>query len=119
MSSLLTNRGSERASLLDPYNAYLKDRVQAEHPNWIPATVLMREIQYQGFTGSYSIHKKYMAGFRPPKVVEADNRFETAPGKQLHVDFTTIRRGRGPVKALVATMGYSRSSFVRFYRRER
>lgn len=109
----------ERASLLDPYRAYLGERVKAAHPNWIPASVLFREIQEQGFTGGYSIVKTFLAGLRPPKVVEADNRFETEAGKQLQVDFTTIRRGRDPIKALVATMGYSRSSFVRFYRRER
>ncbi len=45
-------------------------------------------------------------------------RFETAPGKQMQADFTVIRRGREPLLALVATMGYSRASFVRFTARE-
>jgi transposase len=45
-------------------------------------------------------------------------RFETLPGKQMQVDFTTIRRGRHPLKAFVATLGYSRASFVRFSERE-
>ncbi|SPK70611.1 hypothetical protein CT19425_U610007 [Cupriavidus taiwanensis] len=41
-------------------------------------------------------------------------RFETAPGKQMQADFTVIRRGREPLLVLVATLGYSRASFVRF-----
>ena len=45
-------------------------------------------------------------------------RFETAPGEQLQADFTHIRRGRSPLLAFVATLGYSRASFVRFSDRE-
>lgn len=45
-------------------------------------------------------------------------RFETAPGKQMQVDFTWVRRGRDPLVALVATLGYSRASFVKFGRKE-
>lgn len=46
-------------------------------------------------------------------------RFETEPGSQLQIDFTTISRGRRKFKALVATLGYSRASFVRFSEFER
>lgn len=45
-------------------------------------------------------------------------RFETPPGKQMQADFTVIRRGREPLLALVAMLGYSRESFVRFTTRE-
>jgi transposase len=45
-------------------------------------------------------------------------RFETAPGEQMQADFTTIRRGRFPLKAFVATLGFSRATFVRFTERE-
>ncbi len=41
-------------------------------------------------------------------------RFETAPGEQMQADFTVIRRGRDPLLAFVATLGYSRASWVRF-----
>lgn len=33
---------------------------------------------------------------------------------RMQADFTVIRRGRAPLLALVATLGYSRASFVRF-----
>ena len=45
-------------------------------------------------------------------------RFETAPGEQLQVDFTHVRRGRAPLLAFVATLGYSRATYVRFTERE-
>jgi len=41
-------------------------------------------------------------------------RFETPPGEQMQADFTVVRRGRDPLLAFVATLGYSRASFVRF-----
>jgi hypothetical protein len=41
-------------------------------------------------------------------------RFETAPGEQMQADFTVVRRGREPLLAFVATLGYSRASWVRF-----
>ena len=37
----------------------------------------------------------------------------------MQVDFTTIRRGHYPLKAFVATLGYSRAAYVRFYDNER
>ncbi len=43
---------SARASKLDPFKPYLVQRVSAAKPDWIPATVLFREIQQQGFTGN-------------------------------------------------------------------
>jgi len=45
-------------------------------------------------------------------------RFETEPGQQMQADFTIIRRGRDPLLAFVATLGFSRASFVRFSARE-
>jgi hypothetical protein len=42
-------------------------------------------------------------------------RFETQPVKQMQVDFTVIRQGRNPLLAFVATLGWSRATFVRFY----
>jgi len=45
-------------------------------------------------------------------------RFETQPGEQMQVDFTVIRQGRNPLLAFVATLGWSRATFVRFYPRQ-
>jgi transposase len=106
-----------RACKLDPYTAYLEARIGQARPDWIPATVLLREIRARGYEGGISQLKAYVSPFKqavPDPIV----RFETEPGRQLQVDFTTIRRGRDRLLAFVATMGYSRATFVRFTRGE-
>jgi transposase len=75
--------------------------------------VLLREIREQGYPGGISQLKAYLAPLKhsePEPLV----RFETGPGEQLQADFTHVRRGRDPLLAFVATLGYSRASFVRF-----
>jgi transposase len=106
-----------RACKLDPYKAYLLERIEQARPDWIPATVLMREIGAMGYAGGISQLKAHLQAF---KVVRADPvvRFETAPGQQMQADFTTIRRGRDRLLAFVATLGFSRATFVRFTRAE-
>jgi transposase len=102
-----------RPTKLDPFKDYLLERVAAARPHWIPATVLIRELQEAGYEGGISQLKAFLAPYKraePEPVV----RFETPPGKQMQADFTVIRRGRAPLLALVATLGYSRASFVRF-----
>jgi transposase len=106
-----------RPTRLDPFKAYLQERIEAARPRWIPATVLLRELGERGYSGGISQLKAYLAPLKRHEV-EPVVRFETPPGKQMQVDFTTIRRGRHPLKAFVATLGYSRASFVRFSERE-
>jgi transposase len=112
------SRREARPSKLEPYKTYLRERIEAAKPDWIPATVLFREIQAQGYSGKEGIVKTYLRPFKVP-VTEPVVRFETPPGQQMQVDFTTIRRGRHKLKAFVATLGYSRASYVRFSEYER
>jgi len=102
-----------RPTKLDPFKDYLLERVAAARPHWIPATVLLRELQEAGYEGGISQLKAFLAPHKRPEA-EPVVRFETPPGKQMQADFTVIRRGRAPLLALVATLGYSRASFVRF-----
>jgi transposase len=106
-----------RATKLEPFKDYLHERVEAAKPRWIPATVLQREITERGYAGGISQLKGFLSPLRR-REEEPLVRFETPPGKQLQVDFTTIRRGRNPLKAFVATLGYSRATFVLFTDRE-
>jgi transposase len=79
--------------------------------------VLLREIQDQGYRGGLSTLKAWLAPLKsgePEPIV----RFETPPGQQMQADFTHVRRGRDPLLALVATLGYSRASYVTFGARE-
>jgi transposase len=102
-----------RPTKLGPYIEYVLGRVEAARPAWIPAAVLLREIQERGYRGGVSQLKAYLA---PLKHVEPEPlvRFETEPGEQMQADFTYVRRGRYPLLAFVATLGYSRASYVRF-----
>ncbi|HEY0942460.1 MAG TPA: IS21 family transposase, partial [Steroidobacter sp.] len=102
-----------RPCKLDPFKAYLLERIEQARPDWIPATVLMREIGARGYTGGISQLKAYVQAFKVSRV-DPVVRFETAPGQQMQADFTTIRRGRDRLLAFVATLGYSRATFVRF-----
>lgn len=102
-----------RASKLDVFKPYLRDRIEAAKPYWIPATVLCREIQTQGYQGKEGIVKNYIRQFKP-STQDPVVRFETPPGQQLQADFTTIKRGKYKLKAFVATLGFSRASYVRF-----
>lgn len=103
-----------RPMKLGPYKAYLTERVRRAQPAWLPATVLLREIRAQGYGGGISQLKAFLA---PMKPVKNDGgpvvRFETAPGQPMQVDFITFRR-KHPLSAFVATLGYSRMSFVHF-----
>ena len=102
-----------RACKLDGYKGYLRERIEQARPRWIPAPVLLREIRERGYDGGISQLKAWLAPFKhvePEPVV----RFETEPGVQMQADFTHVRKGRDPLIALVATMGYSRATFVKF-----
>jgi transposase len=103
-----------RPTKLDAYKSYLNERVQAARPNWLPATVLLREIQSRGYTGGISQLKLFLSPLKQAQCeAEPVVRFETAAGEQMQVDFINFRR-RQPLSAFVATLGYSRMSFVRF-----
>lgn len=102
-----------RPCKLDAYKAYLRERVEQAKPRWIPATVLLREIAERGYGGGISQLKTWLVALKHVKH-DPVVRFETPPGQQLQADFTVVRRGRDPLLALVATLGYSRASFVRF-----
>jgi len=75
---------TQRATKLDSYKDYLLARIEAAKPHWIPATVLLREIQDRGYAGGISRLKYYIADF---KTVEPDPvvRFETPPGKHRNL----------------------------------
>jgi transposase len=103
-----------RQTKLAPYQNYVRERVKHAKPDWIPATVLLVEIRERGYDGGISQLKTFMATLKPKAVLEPIVRFETEPGQQMQVDFVIFRRGPTALSALVATLGYSRMSFVRF-----
>src|SRR5271154_6176716 len=104
---------------LDAFKRYIAERVKAAAPDWIPATVLLRELRALGYSGGYSILKDHLATLRPLAKPEPLIRFETDPGRQMQVDFATIRRGRDRLSVFIATLGWSRASYVEFVTDER
>jgi transposase len=96
-----------RGTKLDPFKGYLRERIEAAKPHWIPAVVLLREIRDSGYGGGLTQLKMFI---NPLKRVEDEPvvRFETPPGVQMQADFTVVRRGGDPLLAFVATLGYSR-----------
>ncbi len=111
-------RGAQ-PSKLDPYKHYIQERVKAAVPDWIPATVLLRELKALGYPGGYSTLKNHLATLRPVVDPEPVIRFETDPGRQMQADFATIRRGRERLAVFIATLGWSRATYVEFVHDER
>lgn len=109
----------KRASKLDPFKSYLLGRVKAASPHRLPAPVLHREITALGYTGSERLLRSYLSSQLPKKEAEPVVRFETPPGQQMQADWCELRRGKNPLSAFVATMGYSRATFVKFVSSER
>jgi len=101
-----------RPSKLDPFKRYLEERVKAAAPDWIPATVLLRELRALGYSGGYSILKDHLASLRPVTKPEPLIRFATDLGRQMQVDFATIRRGRDRLSVFIATLGWSRATYL-------
>ena len=103
-----------KPSKLDPHKAYVRQRLLDAAPRRLPATVLLRELRARGYDGGVTILKDWLAGQRPVVAAPEIRRFETDPGYQAQVDWTSIRRGKNRLSAFVATLGYSRFSFVWF-----
>ena len=78
-----------RPQVLDPYRAYLRERVEA-YPR-MRATRLLREIRELGYPGGYSQLTAYLREVRPPLDRGFEHRFETAPGEQAQVDFAQFK----------------------------
>ncbi|MBL8311208.1 MAG: IS21 family transposase [Burkholderiales bacterium] len=108
---------SRRPSKLDEFDGYLRERIEAAKPHWIPATVLLREIQERGYEGSLRILQVRLKGMRPAARPDPVVRFETAAGEQMQMDWIEFRKSghrAGMLAAFVATLGYSRASYVEF-----
>ncbi len=104
-----------RPSKLAPFEPYLRERIAAAAPDWIPATVLWRELREQGFDGGERIVRQFVATLKPAPVPDPLVRFETAPGDQMQVDWVEFSRRKGAtLYAFVATLGYSRAAYVEF-----
>src|SRR5436309_12235302 len=108
-----------QATKLDPFKAYVVERLTAAAPERIAASVLLRELRERGYTGGYTMLKEFVASLRPELAAVPVMRFETEPGEQMQVDWAVIRRGSNRLSVFVATLGWSRAAYVEFVTDER
>ena len=97
-------------SKLEPFKAYLKERLQAGVWN---GAVLLRELRERNYCGGYTILKDWLQPQRRQAESAAVQRFETPAGKQAQVDWGHLgslsEDGRErQLWGFTMTLGYSR-----------
>lgn len=104
-----------KPSKLEPYKSYITEFI-GKSDKRIPYSAIMDDIRAMGYQGGRTILLDFLtAEYRKLSLpAEPIIRFETEPGKQMQIDWTTIRSGKEPIYAFVATLGYSRCTFAYF-----
>jgi transposase len=112
-----------RSKLLDGLDDWLRERFHRHRGN---ADVVRQELAVErGIVASLRTVQRAVEPYRQELLAEsrATLRFETAPGRQLQIDFgeRLVEIGGRKVKVFlfVATLGYSRRLHVRAFRHER
>lgn len=107
-------RQNTQPTKLSAYEAYIRERLLAVTPEWIPAPVIYREIKALGYEGKIRQLRYFMQTLKPLTTVEPLVRFETQPGEQVQIDWAHFHYQDTKLYAFVAIVGYSRLAFVRF-----
>ena len=102
-------RWPKRGRVLDAFTPQIDALLAAGVWN---AVVVLREIQAQGYTGSYTTLKDYIRPKRALRASRATVRFETAPGRQAQLDWgeilTVIAGVQTKAYFSAVTLGYAR-----------
>jgi transposase len=106
-----------RGSQLDAYQDAIADLL-ARYPD-ITAQQILEELCRLGYQGSYSLLCQRVHELRPRAVAQPVRRFETAPGQQAQMDYSTYdidftSEGRRRVYAFSYILGYSRRQYLHF-----
>lgn len=105
-------------TILDGYRDYLAERLKS-YPT-LSADRLYRELQEQGYSGSYETVARYIRKHLSRKVPQAYERFETDPGLQAQVDWgecsdPIMHFGvKRKVYVFSMSLGYSRMQYIEF-----
>ncbi len=107
-----------KESLLEAYKPYIRNFIRKDKHR-IPYSVILEDIKALGYQGKKTLlqdflTKEYCELSKLKLEKDPVVRFETEPGEQAQVDWTTIRSGKNPIYAFAMTLGYSRRPFVYF-----
>jgi transposase len=106
-----------RGSQLDAHLGTMTELL-ARYPS-ITAQRIYEELRRLGYQGSYSLVSHRVCELRPRPIVRPVRRFETAPGEQAQMDYSTYDidftgEGRRRVHAFSYILGYSRRQYLHF-----
>jgi transposase len=99
---------------LEPYEDWIRRRVEGAAPIRLPATVLHREVRAMGFDGTSRTVQRFVSSLYPVPEPEPVIRFETAPGHQAQMDWGEYRLERQKIYAFVGVLGYSRWLYLEY-----
>ena len=103
-------------SILDPYKEYINQRLEKYD---LTGTRILREIQEQGYSGSYTVVKRFVREVKGAKPKPAFVRFETQPGEQAQMDWSDFgwvefNGQRRKLWCFAMVLGYSRALYMEF-----